>query len=268
VTDTWVYKNEPQLDTHLGFILAEEDAVKQHLNGLTVPERPDNDERTKVGVWFRWPEGERQIRYPFVTIDLLSVEPNFDLWTSDYYQDPHGLYWPSFYPDVPPPPDGWGRQDLSIRNFLSFRLIWQVSHFARSALHDRYLTSVFLSNVLPVRPFFMRVPADDTWRRCEVTQMVTADSPETTESGTKRIFRKIYTMAMLAEVPQDDLLDSAVYRALRVLIPVTSIEQFDNYYRHVLEGQPDPINDIPQPEREEEGEYFHITHQGHDVPAP
>jgi hypothetical protein len=80
-------------------------------------------------------------------------------------------------------------------------LTYQVSVHSRSALHDRYLTSRFKVDVLPPRPFFIPVDADMTWRRCEMTDFAQADTHETTESGNKRIFRKIYTLAMDAEIP-------------------------------------------------------------------
>lgn len=260
---------EPDLANHLGYIFAEEDALKNHLSGITVPERPDSAKRIPVGVWFRYPEGETQIRYPFITIDLLSAEPNYELWTSTYFEDPEKVYRPDFSPTLPTPPDGWARQAYNVPNFLSFRLVWQISHFARSALHDRYLTSIFTTDIIPPRPFFVYVAADDTMRRVEVLQRATNDSVETTESGTKRIFRKVMTVSMLAEIPQVRLAsDAAVYRALRVLIPVVALEEFDSYYAAILDGHSDPLNEFSTQERADEGEFFHVWHEGHDVSAP
>ena len=102
-----------------------------------VPTRPGSRATTQVGVWFRYPEGERQIAYPFITIDLLTVEPDYDLFTSTFIQDPTDLYQPSFSPHLPPM--DWGHRGYKVREYLAMRLVWQVSAFARSALHDRYL---------------------------------------------------------------------------------------------------------------------------------
>ena len=55
-----------------------------------VPTRPGYEGTTEVGVWFRYPEGERQLAYPFITIDLLTVEPDYELFTSTFIQDPDG----------------------------------------------------------------------------------------------------------------------------------------------------------------------------------
>ena len=220
-------------------------------------------------MWFRWPEGERQIKYPFVTLDLLSAEPDFDLFTSDYKLVAEHLYRPSKAPTLPEPPGGWATQSYAIRNFWPFRLTYQVAVHARSALHDRYLQSIFRSDVFPPRPFWIWNVADADVAAHRVCRRVASDLSETTESGTKRIFRKIYTVTMMAEVPQDRIVDSYVYKALRVLIPVVDRE----HVRHLLRSassrtRPRPLDTFTQQEREDGGEYIHVWHQGHEVPAP
>ena len=258
-------KAEPDLVKHLGFILSEEEALKSWLTGIKVPTRPGESSLTDVGMWFRWPEGERQIQYPYITIDLLDVEPNFDLWTSTYVQDPKGLYQPSVSPTIPQPP--WPGMGARVHNYLAMDLTWQVAVYARSALHDRYLTSIFHTDILPMHPFWILNPADNVYRRTERVGFQAADSMETTESGTKRIFRKIYTITMLTEIPQDVFSDIYVYQALRVLIPVVAREQFDSYYRTILNGHADPIGEFSDEERQEAGEYFYIHHQGINTPS-
>jgi hypothetical protein len=262
------FRDEPNLWTHQGFLLAEDEAIKAHLSGMLVPGRESTAPKVDVGVWFRWPEGERQIKYPFITIDLLSAEPNFSLFTSDYIQPSKQVYRPSFSPKIPAPPDGWDTQSISVRNFLPMTLQYQVAVHARSALHDRYLHSIFATDVFPPRPFWVWCKTDEKWRRTEVTQAVTSDLSETTESGTKRIFRKVYTVSMLAEIPQDVLTDSYVYRALRVLIPIVELEEFDNYYLSCLNNVADPIGTIPDSVREDHGELSYVAHGGVEVPLP
>jgi hypothetical protein len=261
---------DPDLDNHRGFILAEELALKDHLTGITVPPVPANPTArpVKVPVWFRFPEGERQLKYPFIIIDLISVEAAFDLFHSTYYlplEDKafpdRTLYRPSFSPSLPPPP--FGNTEWQVLDYLPFRLVFQVTTFARSNLHDRYLTSIFMTDLFPVRPFHIRCAADDTWRRTENLDMVSNNTTETTESGTKRIFRKAWTISMQAEIPQTRLTedDGMVYKVLRSLIVGVNREQFDSYYDTFLHNQPDPLNDFTQAEREEGGELFHITNE-------
>ena len=192
---------------HRGFLLAEDEALKQHLSGITVPDvRPGKEgESTEMGVWYRFPEGERQIKYPFATIDMLSIEPRFDLFTSDHSMDPRDTYWPSTYPGpapLPPTKMGW-----HIEPFLPFQIVYQVAVHSRSAAHDRYLTSLFTTDVFQPRPWWLMVDADNTYRRTELLSFNAADLAETTESGTKRIFRKVWTISMQAEIPQQPLFE-------------------------------------------------------------
>ena len=37
-------------------------------------------------MWFRWPQGERQIKYPFITIDAITAEPAYELFHSNHYR--------------------------------------------------------------------------------------------------------------------------------------------------------------------------------------
>lgn len=199
---------------HTGLLLAEDAALKAYLTGITVP---DKTSMIPVDVWFRYPEGERRIKYPFITIDFIAINPSYDRWTSDHYVDPNycsfldpvtgqevrtGMYIPSTASELPDPEEGYSTH---IDPYLMYRLTYQISVHCRSAIHDRYLLSRFMTDILPPRPFFIGVDADSTWRRCELVGMQPADTTETTESGNKRIFRKIYTITMDAEIPQSKI---------------------------------------------------------------
>jgi hypothetical protein len=263
--DVYPLLAEPDLTAHLGFILAEDEALKKHFSKLWVQTRPGEPGMTQVGVWFRYPEGERQVGYPFITIDLLTVEPDYELFTSTYIQNPTNLYQPSFRPTLPEVP--WNR-GWSIREYLPMRLVYQVAVYSRSALHDRYLQSIFMTDVLPQRPFFI-TSVDGVDRRTDRIGFQSADRIETTESGTKRIFCKIYTVSMLTEIPQNSFSDPDAYSrylALRVLIPVVARDQFDSYFANILDGHSNPMSEFTDAERADQGEYFHVAHQGVSVP--
>ena len=220
---------------HTGFMLAEDDAIKNYLSGIMVPD-PKGGPDVEVGVWFRWPTGERQIKYPFITIDAISAEPEYALFHSDHLERTEGLYLPSVSPTMPEPPGGWDKQNWQVLNFLPFKLVYQISVFARSHLHDRYLRSIFITDIIPPRPFWIAVDADNTWRRTELVGYATQDQAETSESGTKRIFRKVYTISMLAEVPQEKILDSYFYRVFRVFLSVKDRQMVEEYFQISHEG--------------------------------
>jgi hypothetical protein len=209
---------------HTGLILAEDDALKEHLSGITVPDR---NGMIPVDVWFRFPEGERRLKYPFITIDFIAITPSYDRWTSVHkvYSDDAsfedsitgqevrtGMYVPSTSSTLPElSSDG---MNYEIEQYLMYVLTYQVTVYSRSAIHDRYLLSRFMTDIFSPRPFWIGVDADSTWRRCELVGMQPADSTETTESGNKRIFRKVYTITMDAEIPQSRV--SEIEKVMRV----------------------------------------------------
>lgn len=251
----------PDIETHRGFILAEDEAIKTYLTGLTVPTRPGSPQTTEIGVWFRYPEAERTIKYPFITIDLINVAPDYTRWTSDYIQDLTDLYQPSVSPTIGDPAENKG---FTVRNYLPFKLSYQISVHSRSSLHDRYLMSRFFTDVFPPRPFWLGVDADNTWRRCELLDSVQADLMETTESGNKRIFRKIYTISILAEIPQDVITES--WQVLRVFVPIVDRDMVDDYLFNVLTDDAgdsvlDPTVSVSDEIRTNEGEFVYYVNE-------
>lgn len=208
-----------------GLLLAEDDALKWYLSGLSVP---TNKGPLEVGTWFRFPEGERRTEYPFITIDFLGINPSYERWTSVYRVDPDdaqfttndgtldhtGLYTPSVSPTLGL--ELTDNQGVSVDPYLMYRLLYQVTVHSRSALHDRILTSRFITDVFPPRPFWIPVDADHTWRRAELLEMTPNDTLETTESGSKRIFRKAFTIVMDAELLQSQATAVEKARTLHV----------------------------------------------------
>lgn len=231
-------------EAHTGLLLAEDAALKEYLLGITVPDRGS---MTPVDVWFRYPEGERRIKFPFITIDFIAINPSYDRWTSqhnvpeDYavFENPvtgeeisRGMYIPSTSPTLPTKSSE--HVGYNIQPYLMYNLMYQVSVHSRSALHDRFLTSLFMTDIFPPRPFWIGVEADHTWRRCELREIQPADTMETTESGNKRIFRKIYTISMDAEIPQDRVAEIEKVQRLHIDLyndlPVNHREPYSHMY--------------------------------------
>lgn len=243
------FVGEPDLASHTGFLLAEDQALHRYLENLQVPKRPGSNEMQNVGVWFRFPEGERQIAYPFITINFVDAAPAYELWTSEYVVDPVDLYVPDKRPTLPAPNTN---MNYSIRPYLAFNVGYQVTVHSRSHLHDRYLASLFMTDIFPPRPFWMGVDADNTWRRVELVDFAQQDVPETTESGNKRIFRKIYTVTMLAEVPQERL--AQVWQVLRVFVGLVDRQRVEDYAANVLGVYLDLPDSVPDEVRRGHGE--------------
>lgn len=191
-----------------GFLLAEDEALKARLTGLTVSD--DRDASRDVQVFFRYPEGETERLYPFITIELIDVvhARNRQHSTVDQYAYKEGDSWGennsnvvSYYPSqglITVPEDV---EYLKTTEYIPVDIMYQVSTFCRSALHDRQLTAKMLYDIVPFRYNSIYIPADNTSRRLDLVDWTTADLLDPETGYRKRIFRKVYTLQMTAELP-------------------------------------------------------------------
>jgi hypothetical protein len=62
-----------------------------------------------------------------------------------------------------------------------------------------------LTKIFPFRTGSIHVPADNTDRRLELLDWSTADLLDPEAGYRKRIFRKVYTLQMSAELPSSDV---------------------------------------------------------------
>ena len=192
-----------------GFILAEDEAIKLHFSNLTVSD--DRDASRPVQVFFRYPEGETERHYPFITIELIDIvhAKNRQHSESFLYTDRAGHpsnidYWPSTSSASSPPLAG---NDLyRTSEFTPVDLLYQVSTFTRSAIHDRQLANQMLANIVPFRYSSIMIEADGTSRRLDLLDWSTADLLDPEAGYRKRIFRKVYTLQMTSEIPTTALL--------------------------------------------------------------
>jgi hypothetical protein len=207
-----------------GFLLAEDEAIKMRLTGITVSD--DRNATRPVKVFFRYPEAETERDYPFITIEMLDIVHAKNRQHSEnqlYYYNttgggsvpanvasaPNRLdYWPSISSNFSNFTDKNDYQVLMTNEFVPVDLLYQVSTFTRSALHDRYLSSIMLTKIFPFRRGSIHVPADNTDRRLELLDWSTADLLDPEAGYRKRIFRKVYTLQMSAELPSTDVYGS------------------------------------------------------------
>lgn len=190
-----------------GFLLAEDEALKLRLSTLTVSD--DRNNSRPVQVFFRYPEGETEKHYPFITIELLDVthatnrQHSEVSMYSNYANHPNSLtYWPSTAASVGVVV---GQDFLRTNSFIPVDLMYQVSTYARSAQHDRQLSAQMLTNVTPFRFGSLVISADDTSRRLELLDWASADLLDQEAGYRKRVFRKVYTLRMTSELPSEAL---------------------------------------------------------------
>ena len=200
-----------------GFLLAEDEAIKKALNNLHVYD--DRDVARPVQVFFRYPEGETERTYPFITIEMIDLVHARNRQHSEtelvYFNTAGGAsapagwqnrpnavtYWPSESSDLSNFTNKNNFKVLHTNEFIPVDLVYQISTFSRTALHDRQLTSTILRKIFPFRKSSINIEADGTNRRLELLDWTTADLLDPEAGYRKRIFRKIYTLQMTAELP-------------------------------------------------------------------
>jgi len=208
--------NPPIYPDHIGFLLAEEDALKLHLEQtVTLPDGRANEK--PVRTWYRFPDPATTVTYPYITIDLIGIEPAYDLWHSEYllFKDSeveedsdtgqvsgHRLYDPSTSRQITTPQDQDPPAFFQRRNYLQYRLFFQLGLWCDNIAHDRILTSRMFRDIVMPHPSWLHCSADGVWKRMETISWSPADIP-TQEGAAKRIFRKIYTISVQTDIPQD-----------------------------------------------------------------
>lgn len=212
-----------------GFTLAEDAALKSRLQTLYVSD--DREQRRPVQVFFRHPDGETEKTYPFATLELININHARDRQESEvsyYYSkagwyegqqdDRHIAYFPSEY-------DADGMYGVAgedgyihIEPFVPVNLTYQVSTYCRSQRHDRQLTAALLRYVFPLRRGFIEIPEDGTIRRCDLLNWQQADLLDQESGYKKRIFRKVFTVQINAEIPQSDITDTKHVTAVNGLL--------------------------------------------------
>lgn len=185
-----------------GFLLAEDEALKAKLSGLSVAEK---NGRKNVKLWFRQPSAERELSWPFITIDLIDVVFAAERAHSAQYFHTDG--WPSEYPTMA---EWAAANDVDLTNavsvesmsWLPYDLYYQVATYTRFAQHDRELTARLLStNYLPYRFGYLDVPADESCRWLDLEGYTSADY---IDPQGKAVFRKVYNIRVSAHVPPED----------------------------------------------------------------
>lgn len=204
-----------------GFLLAEDAAVKARFSSLTVSD--DRNGARPVQVFFRYPDGETERIYPFITVEMIDLiharnrqhsetdllYPKLRVQQRGRFLNAPNLmtYWPSRKANMETIGDPLELDPdfIASTEFVPVDLLYQISTFTRSALHDRQLTSQMLSTIVPFRKGYIDVPEDGTIRRFDLLDWTTADLLDSEAGYRKRIFRKIYTVQMSAEIPSDDM---------------------------------------------------------------
>lgn len=209
--------------SRIGFLLAEDEALKLRFSNLTVSD--DRNASRPVQVFFRYPEGETEKHYPFITIESVGINHARDRQHSETYLYTNSTganqltYWPSTAEEVTDAPN---KDFMRVNEFIPMDLLYQVTTYTRSAYHDRQLTSQILTTVSPYRFNSINVAADDTSRRLDLLGWSPSDLLDQEAGYRKRIFRKVYTLRMSAELPSEALVGLKQVTAVHTTIEQTN----------------------------------------------
>ena len=194
------------------FLLSEDEALRERLQGMVVSDQKALNQNTTrdVGVWFGQPDQEiRSQSYPYVTIDMIDIErdPSREMRgkTSPTYLKPANL--PSnkgFEIDIPIP----------------VNIDYQITTYARHPRHDRAIMSQLLWEKLPIR-FGVLELNDGTVRRLDVVGVSKRDVTE----QAKRLFVNAITVRVSSEVVQGQLFE--LYKVLETVVDEVDVTRLD-----------------------------------------
>lgn len=197
------------------FIIAEDEALRDKLKGITVSDNKESNRQ--VGVWFGQPDPEiRQQQFPFITIDLIDVRPSIERMMSSQQVNPWYLEPDSFADEEVY--DSW-----STYMPIPVDLDYQVTTFARQPRHDRQIMAQLLENRIPFKfgalvckeKITEETSEQEVWdatvRRLDVLGVRKRD---TTESG-KRLFMNAITVRVSSEM-RSTFLDR-LYKKVQVI---------------------------------------------------
>lgn len=184
------------------FIIAEDDALKTYLQGMTVADEksaaangPTGTIKTRpVKVWFGYPDVEvRAQEFPFITIDLVDIMQANDrqvqgrLVDNDYRGTVAAQTGYSYSYDYP----------------VAYDLIYQLTTHARHPRHDRSILFQ-MWNKFPAKygklPVKNELGNQTSQRSMFVDGYAKRDTFEDAESGNRRLLRNIFTVRVVSEM--------------------------------------------------------------------
>lgn len=184
------------------FLLSEDKALREKLQGMVVEDQKSNGDvaTRQVGVWYGQPDQEiRNQSYPYITIDMIDVQ-------RDTAREHRGLSSPAYLDHELLSENANG---FIIENPIPVNIDYQITSYARHPRHDRAIVAQLLSEKLPIR--FGYLEADDgTIRRLDVMDVTKRDVTE----QAKRLYVNAITVRVSSEVVQGKLTE--LYEVLSV----------------------------------------------------
>jgi hypothetical protein len=208
------------------FLLSEDKALRELLQGLTVSDqKSDNSETPRpVGVWFGQPDQElRNQNYPYMTIDMIDVDRDVSREMRGKVNNP---YLEPTFRRLKNISDDEEIEAWEMDRPIPVNIDYQITTYARHPRHDRELLAKVLYDRLPFR--FGTLNCDDnTVRRLDVLNVTKRDVTE----QAKRLFVNAITVRVSSEIVQGKL--DQLYKVLQV-----NLDDPTNERSQVINGEP------------------------------
>ena len=182
------------MTTTYPFVLAEDAALKTHLNGITVSD--DKSSSRPVKIWYGFPDVEvRDQSFPYITIDLIDILPANERQTYGFITDTDNLG--TVTPDA--------NYVYTNQIPVAYDLIYQITSFSRHPRHDRSIIYQLMTK-FPSKYSRLKVYTPDgtgfTIRSMFVDGFVKRDTVEG-ETGNRRLLRNVYTVRVVSQMTPD-----------------------------------------------------------------
>ena len=171
----------------MSFLLSEDKALREKLQGMTVTDQKADDAGAPrpVGVWFGQPDQEvRSQSYPYVTIDMIDI-------SRDNAREVRGKVEASYLRPSNAPQD----EDVIIDFPIPVNIDYQVTTYSRHPRHDRAIMAQLLGAKLPIRSGIL-LTDDNTVRRLDILDISKRDVTD----QAKRLFINAITVRISSEI--------------------------------------------------------------------
>lgn len=207
----------------MSFLLAEDEALRNLLKGMTVTDQKSNTEegpQRSVGVWFGQPDQEiRSQSYPYITIDMIDI-------AEDFQRSMRGKTKP-VYLSNPATIDGEESfdpesQDWEINWPIPVNIDYQITTYSRQPRHDREILAQLLYTKIPLRFAVLDTGPNTsagTTRRLDVLDISKRDITE----QAKRLFVNAITVRVSSEIAPE--LYNKFYKVLELNVTGTTGSQ-------------------------------------------
>lgn len=202
----------------MSFLLAEDEALRDLLVGMTVTDQKQNGARN-VGVWFGQPDQElREQKYPYITIDMIDIAEDFTRAMRGkvrpaYIQNPtnmvdaaQGVQQVTFDTDE----HAW-----EIDYPIPVNLDYQITTYSRQPRHDRQILAQLLYTKIPLRYAVLLTGPNTVYGTHRRLDVLDVSKRDVSENG-KRLFVNAITVRISSEIARETF--TKLYKAQELSI--------------------------------------------------